>query len=215
MEEKIEEKYSRRELLRYIGAAGISATSGCVLFDDSGAPELENQAERTEGNLRQRVPWGSYRLNFDLDSLNLGLEKLGATGVEDAHRYRLDIEISLADSSDDLFGYLGKDAPEERIEEFFRLYSEPAYDILNETYREFQDFTPPRRPSHKNQVIEYSLRFNGDECSYIEDTITGERMDELLRSRSHYREYLNGGEQAETVLEEKKLRGLIPYVSGC
>lgn len=201
MEEKQDKKeHSRREYLAAV-AAGASLT-GCL---GPQAPELRDRTETTENRLKTELPWNRYDLEFDVEELTVDLEKFQPTGVENAYQYGVVVDVPLSDVSNDLRGYT---ATEQRQEEFFFLYAQPSFDMLLETYDNFQEFTPPNQPSHRNQVTQYGLHVDAEKCSYIEDRISGPRMDDILQNPESYLNYLDGGESVETVVDDGEPFGL-------
>ncbi len=196
----MKDEYSRRELLGVAGTGAITVSAGCLsAFNGDNASELKNRADETEKELRNNLPWGEYELNFNNEELGVGIDRLNPTGVEDAYTYGVDIDMALADNSDDLDGWL---ATEERTEEFFSLLSDPTYDVLVTTVENFYDFQPQNQPSHRNQVVEYNLNVDASKCSYIEDTLPGERVNEVLRTQSNYTDYVNSEDGYQTTLDE-------------
>ncbi len=165
-EEKNDKHMNRRDYLKSAATTGtiaVSALSGCLgrgIFGGSDAEELRSAVNETETNLKNELPWNDYELDFDVEDLDLDLESLGATGVENAKEYAANIDIALQDDSDDLDGWM---AAQERQEEFFRLYAPPTYDMLLESYDNLSEFTVPNQPSHRNQITEYSLHIDASE----------------------------------------------------
>lgn len=195
------EKMSRRKYLGALGAAGATTTAGCLF--GSGAPEIQDQARATNDALETQLPWGSYRLNYNVDSVNVDVERVGSTGVENAGTYRINAKVALADNSDDLDGWL---STEELTEEFFSLLNNTTYDMFTRTYDGFQDFSPPNQPSHRNQIVEYSVRVNAEDCSYIQYRAPAQRMDEVLSSRQAYSDYFSpDGENFGVVRDSGRL----------
>ncbi len=176
---------SRRKYLKVLGAAGTTAsTAGCIF--SGGATEIQNQSRSTQNALETQLPWGSYRLNYIVDSVDVDLDKVGNTGVEGARTYRISSEVSLADNSDDLDGWL---STEELTEEFFSLLNKTAYDMFAKTYEGFQDFSPPNQPSHRNQVVSYRVKISAEGCSYIQYDVPAQIMEGTLSSRQAFSDY--------------------------
>ena len=182
---------NRRDYLKGLGGLGaLASTSGCVerIF---GPEALQNSVEEAENNLKTNVPWSEYALTFNVQGLNLDLNNLGPTGVEDANRYSVQINVALDEDSDDIDGWL---ANEERAEEFWRLYTPPTYDMLLETYDNLEEFTIPNQPSNRNQIVGYELYIDAENCSSLQDGFGGQEISGIIESPSTYLEYLDGGE---------------------
>lgn len=188
----------RRDLLKGLGAASIASLSGCASILNGGS-EIRDQANQTRQNLKSELPWSSYQLGYITESVNVGTERLGATGVENASQYRINMKVSLSDNSDDLRGWLSTSG---RRSEFFSLLNETTYDMFSQASEDFSRFEPPQRPSHRNQVTEYQLRVDADSCSYVQDTVPATRTGEILSSRSAYANYVDNGEEYEINIEE-------------
>lgn len=193
-----DEEKSRRDVLRALGVAASTGLSGCSALLGPGAPEIEQQTDQTEQRLQSRVPWSSYRLNYEPESVRVGKQKLQRTGVENAYTYRINIGFELAGNSDDMQGWT---ATTERMEELFGLLNRSTYDVLSIAVEDFQDFHPENQPSAFNQVAEYQIHVGGDGCSYVEDTVSAEIVDDILGSRSAYAEYVGGGAEYEINIE--------------
>lgn len=199
----MKDEYSRREILGATGTGAITASSGCLgIFSGESAPELRNRASQTEEELQSDLPWGEYRLDFNSEATDVGITRLNPTGVENAYTHRVNVDMDLAGNSDDLSGWTATD---EREEEFFSLLSQPTYDVLVTTVENFYDFQPQNQPSHRNQVVEYELHVDAEKCSYIEDTIPAQRVNDILSSRSTYRSYVNSGNGYETTQDSGTL----------
>jgi len=190
---------NRRDLLKGIGALGSATLAGCSLTSGNGAQELADQNRRTENKIRRDLPWNEYRLDYDNESLNLDKKRLEPTGVESASQYRIDIKFALSNNSDDLDGWM---ATSERRAEFFSLLNKTTYDVLRRTTEDFSDFEPPKQPSNRNQVVEYKIRVDAEDCSYVSDTVPATRMDEILSSRSAYADYVDDGSEYEINIED-------------
>ncbi len=194
---------NRRDYLNdYVKPAGKAALTGSLAgcFHRPTAPRLEERVEEVETSIRRNFPIGDYNFNFEWNTTELDLYHIEETNVQDASNFGLYAEVDLADDSDDLFGWL-EGASRERQEQFFEILSEPMYDLKNEIYSELRDATDPQRPLHRNRITEYGVRINGRKCSYIEDFVQGEDMDETLRSASHYRDYIGTGEEVHVELD--------------
>lgn len=193
------DEIKRRDLLKGLGAAGISSLAGCNALLRPEAPGLKEQAKQAQQNLRSELPWNSYSLDYNVDSLNVGIQRLESTGVESASQYRVEMNVSLSGNSDDLDGWL---ATEARRSEFFSLLNETTYDMLSQASENFSSYEPSQQPSHRNQVIEYSLRVDAESCSYVKDAVAVARTDNILSSRSAYADYVNAGADYEINIEQ-------------
>lgn len=207
----MKDEIKRRDLLKGAGALSTGALAGCSyvpFFSDDQPPEINDQANRTEQTLKNQLPWDSYSLDYKTGSINLSTSKVGNTGVEGASQYRLKTKIGLAGNSDDLDGWMGT---QERQSEFFNLIGNTVYDMLSQVTEDFSEFEPGQRPSSRNQVVEYRIKVNAEDCSYVKDTMPADRMDDILSSRSSYAEYVDGGAQYEINIED----GLFGTDWGC
>lgn len=192
----MKDELNRRDYLKSLGAVSITtSTAGCGAYGDiftPEAPQLEGEVENTQTRIRNSLPWSDYGLIFDVDRLNLELDNIGPTGVEDAQQYDLGISIDLATESNDLDGWLGADSPNARREEFVYLYAAPTFDMLLQAYDDLQDWTVPNQPSHQNQIVQYTLEIGAEDCSYLADNIPGGEMTSILESPTAYLNYLTG-----------------------
>mgnify|MGYP006277560301 CR=1 FL=1 len=195
----MKDELNRRDLLRGLGATSAIPLAGCNNFLGEEASDITEQLNQTEKNLKNELPWNEYRLNYNVDSINLSKNRLGPTGVENATQYRINMEISLADDSDDIEGWLGTS---ERRSEFFNLLNNTTYDMFLQADEDFSEFYPGTQPSNQNQVTEYRLRVNAESCSYLEDTVQASRMNDILSSRSSYAEYVSDGDEYEINIED-------------
>lgn len=195
----MDDEIKRRDLLKGLGAASIGSLAGCSTLLGEGAQELREQSKRTQQNLKSELPWNNYRLDYKVQGLNVDLERVGSTGVENASQYRVGLRVGLSSNSDDLDGWM---ATSERRAEFFSLLNDTTYDMFSQATRGFSDYEPGQQPSNRNQVVEYRLRVNAESCSYVEDTVPATRMDDILSSRSAYAEYVNNGTDYEINVEE-------------
>ena len=199
-----DERMDRRDYLKSLGATGTAiSTAGCIgdiLGPD--APDLRDAVDQAEQNLKSEVPWGRYALNFEVQNLDMDIDKLGATGVEGAFNYAVGIDVSLSGNSDDISGWL---STEELAEEFWRLYAPPTYDMLVESRDSLQDFTAPDRPSNRNRIVEYNLHIGAESCSYLEDSIPAPQLDSIISSPDDYIAYLDGGEAVNVVYDDGAL----------
>mgnify|MGYP006268157243 CR=1 FL=1 len=189
----------RRKVLQSLAAAGTTSLAGCSSLLGSGAEEIREQANQTSQRLKSELPWNEYSLDYNTESIRVGLQRLGPTGVENASQYRINMRVPLSDNSDDLEGWL---ATSERRSEFFSLLNDTTYDMFALATEDFNQYEPPQRPSNRNQVIEYRVRVNGDSCSYLQDTVPVEEMDEILSSRSAYADYVDEGRGYDINIEE-------------
>lgn len=196
----MKDELDRRDLLKGLGAASSTSLAGCTFLET--APDIRQQTNQTQQNLKSELNWNSYDLDYIVDSIRVGSERLGATGVENASQYRINMRIALHDNSDDLRGWLGTS---ERRAEFFSLLNETTYDMLRQATNDFSPLEPGTRPSNRNQVVEYDLRIDAESCSYLRDTVSVARTDEILSSRSAYAEYVDNGREYEINIE----RGLL------
>jgi len=193
------DEIERRDLIKGLGAASITSLSGCASILGDGASEIREQANQTPQNLKSELPWNSYALGYITESVNVGAERIGSTGVENAGQYRINVNFALSDNSDDLRGWLSTSG---RRAEFFSLLNETTYDVLSRTAEDFSEYEPGQQPSNRNQVIEYQLRVDADSCSYVQDNIPSTRTGEILSSRSAYGAYVENGEEYEINVEE-------------
>lgn len=202
-EETYQKNYTRRDYLKTLGATGLTTTTaGCSALGNvfgSGAGELEDAVNQTETALKNELPWNDYKLGFEVENLNLDLENLGPTGVENANQYAVEIEVDLSPNSDDLEGWMATNA---RRAEFFGLYAPPSYDMLLETYDNLEDFTVPNQPSHRNQIVEYTLHMGASDCSYIEDNIAAAEIGGIVENPRSYLDYLDNGDAVTVNIED-------------
>jgi hypothetical protein len=195
----MKDELKRRDVLKGLGASGVGSLAGCSSLLGKEAPSITERANQTEGRLKKELPWNEYRLGYNVDSIDLGKNRLGPTGVENASQYRVNIDIALSDNSDDLSGWLGTP---ERQREFFSLLNNTTYDMLLLTNENFSEFYPGTQPSNQNQVTEYRLHVDAETCSYLEDTVPVSRMNDILSSRSAYAEYVSDGEEYRINIED-------------
>lgn len=195
----MKDELERRELLKGLGALSIGSLAGCTSILGGGAQQIREQTDQTQQNLKSELPWNEYSLDYAVESLNVGVERLGSTGVENAAQYRVNMNVALSGSSDDLDGWM---ATSERRAEFFSLLNDTTYDMFSQATQDFSGYEPEQQPSHRNQVVEYQLRVDAESCSYVEDTVPATRMDDILSSRSAYAEYVNNGTDYEISIEE-------------
>lgn len=204
MDSGSDKKLDRRDYLKGVGATGAAiSTAGCIgnlLGPD--APDLRDAVDQAEQNLESELPWGRYALNFNVQGLDMGIDKLGSTGVEDAFNYAVSIDVGLSGNSDDISGWLSS---EELAEEFWRLYAPPTYDMLVESRDSLQEFTAPDRPSNRNRIVEYDLHVGAENCSYIEDSIPAPQLDDVVSSPDDYIAYLDDGEAVNVVYDDGAL----------
>jgi hypothetical protein len=194
----MKDELKRRDLLKGIGALSIGSLAGCNAILGGEAPNIKKQANQTQQRLKSQLPWNSYDLEYNVDSLNVGMDRLGSTGVEGAAQYRINMKVSLSENSDDLDGWLSSS---ERRAEFFSLLNETTYDMLNLATEDFSEYEPSQQPSHRNQVIEYELKINAESCSYLRDSVPVARIDDILSSRTDYSSYVDNGAEYEINIE--------------
>lgn len=194
-----EEQYqsSRRQFLKdtlKVGgvATGATTLAGCIGRDgDSDDSELFQRVEEVQALMRSELPWGEFDMEFVIDDLDLTLHSQPTEPLpEDASRYNLWITIPLANVSDDLDAYLegregiSKERLDDLREEFIEYYEEFSYDFFKGAYLlgepPLQEFTAPNQPSHRPQIERYVLRVEGESCTYVQNSIPGIRMDDLI-----------------------------------
>lgn len=186
----MEDQISRRGLLKAAAGAAVAGSAGCISSGNSSNPEnspnkeIKEQAGIIENELQETLWYADEETMdgeegfLDKESVNVSFDYEGGTGIGEAGKYSVTTEVNLTGNEADIQGYL----EEGQFGQLQEDLEKPAFDIFWQNMVGLNDYDQAVREDDQDQLIEYNIRFNGED-KVAEHSMTSEEVHQIYDNR--------------------------------